>query len=229
MEEQPNCLWPSGLPNPSQQPERHERRDAREHRQLILEIARQLFAEQGVDAISMQQIAAAAGVGKGTLYRRYAHKGELCMDILRERHERFIRELAELLTSMQDAPALKRLEGVLARTVVLLEEQGALLGAIVRTDLREPHCGEAHFVRHLPPPSSPFFWLFELFTKLLTEAVQHGELAPLDVSYTADAILAALHPAFYHFQRQERGFSQERILQGLCHIYIKGLKAPEHE
>jgi hypothetical protein len=56
--------------------------------------------------------------------------------------------------------------------------------------------------------------------------VERGELAFLDVPYTADAMLAALHPAFYHFQRQERGFSSERILQGLRHIYIDGLKAP---
>jgi hypothetical protein len=38
--------------------------------------------------------------------------------------------------------------------------------------------------------------------------------------------LAALHPAFYRFQRQERGFTSECILQGLRHIYIDGLKVP---
>ncbi len=179
MEERPDCPWPFGLPDPCQQPERHERRDAREHRLRILEVARQLFAEQGVDAVSMQQIAAVAGVGKGTLYRRYAHKGELCMDILRERHEQFIHELAELLASMQDEPALKRLEGVLARMIELLEGRGVLLGAIVRASLRDQRWGETHFMKHSPPPFSPFFWLSELFSKLLTEAVQRGELAPL--------------------------------------------------
>jgi hypothetical protein len=30
---------------------------------------------------------------------------------------------------------------------------------------------------------------------------------------------------FYRFQRQERGFSPERILQGLRHIYIDGVKS----
>jgi hypothetical protein len=39
-------------------------------------------------------------------------------------------------------------------------------------------------------------------------------------------MLAALHPAVYRFQRQERGFSSERILQGLRHIYIDGVKVP---
>ena len=31
---------------------------------------------------------------------------------------------------------------------------------------------------------------------------------------------------FYRFQRQERGFSPERILQGLRRIYIHGVKTP---
>ena len=68
--------------------------------------------------------------------------------------------------------------------------------------------------------------MYELFAGLLTEAVRRGELAPLDVPYTADAILATLHPMIYRFQRQERGFSPERILQGLRRIYIDGVRNP---
>jgi hypothetical protein len=32
---------------------------------------------------------------------------------------------------------------------------------------------------------------------------------------------------FYRFQRQERGYSPERILQGLRRIYIEGVKPPK--
>jgi hypothetical protein len=68
--------------------------------------------------------------------------------------------------------------------------------------------------------------LHELLAGLLTEAVKRSELAALDIPYTADAMLAALHPMVYRFQRQDRGFSSERILQGLRHIYIDGIKTP---
>ncbi len=111
-EESHYCPWPSGLPELFWSHKRHERRDAAEHRQRILEVARRLFAEHGVGAISMHQIAMAAGVGQGTLYRRYAHKGELCMDLLRERHESFAQEVAELLAATATSPALERLESV---------------------------------------------------------------------------------------------------------------------
>jgi hypothetical protein len=54
-------------------------------------------------------------------------------------------------------------------------------------------------------------------------------LASLDIPFTVDAILATLNPMFYRFQRQERGFSPERILQGLRRIYIDGVMNPRIE
>ena len=169
----------------------------------------------------------AAGIGQGTLYRRYAHKGELCMDLLHEHYERFVEEIATLLAATATSPTLERLDSVLVKIVSLLEEQGAMLGPVAGTDMRDVQCNESDISRHIPYQRSPWYlWLHELFADLLTEAVRRGELAPLDVPYTADAILATLHPMFYRFQRQERGFSPERILQGLHHIYIDGLKTP---
>jgi AcrR family transcriptional regulator len=226
-EESRDCSWPSGIPELFQWHRRHERRDAAEHRQRILEVARHLFAEHGIDAVSMHQIAMAAGIGQGTLYRRYAHKGELCMDLLREHYERFVEEIATQLAATATSPALERLESVLAEIVALLEEQGAMLGPVAGTDMRDGQCNESDISRYISFQRTPWYlWLHELFAGLLTEAVERGELASLDVPYTVDAILAALHPAFYRFQRQERGFTSERILQGLRHIYIDGLKAP---
>ena len=227
MEESCVFPWPSGLPKPFAPRARLERRDAMEHRRRILEVARHLFAEHGVDVVSMHQIAMAAGIGQGTLYRRYANKGELCMDLLRERHERFAQEIAALLAPTASSPALERLESVLAKSVALLEEQGALLGPVAGADMREVPCDEADFSRRFSFQYSPWYlWLHELLAGLLTEAVGRGELASLDIPFTVDAILATLNPMFYRFQRQERGFSPERILQGLRHIYIDGVKKP---
>lgn len=63
----------------------HERADAARNRLRVLAAAEQLFAERGVAGVTMDDIAAAAGVGKGTLYRRFVDKGGLAVALLDER------------------------------------------------------------------------------------------------------------------------------------------------
>jgi AcrR family transcriptional regulator len=54
-----------------------ERADAARNRLRVLAAAERLFAERGVPGVTMDDVAAAAGVGKGTLYRRFVDKGGL--------------------------------------------------------------------------------------------------------------------------------------------------------
>jgi AcrR family transcriptional regulator len=224
MEERENCPLSSIMPQPKMVRARVERRDAMEHRRRILEVARKLFAEQGVGAVSMHQIAKSAGIGQGTLYRRYAHKGELCMDLLSERNECFVEEMRALLAGKRSATALERLDGALECVINFFEEQGALLGPIAGATLHHFPCEEGG----KPPTfesSSLHTWLYELLILLISEAVEQGEIGALDVAFTADAILATINPLVYLFQRRERGYSSERILQGVRHIYVEGMRA----
>jgi AcrR family transcriptional regulator len=70
---------------------RPERADAARNRAKVLDAAARLFADHGVGAVSMDAIAAAAGVGKGTLFRRFGDKAGLAVALLDER-ERDLQE-----------------------------------------------------------------------------------------------------------------------------------------
>jgi AcrR family transcriptional regulator len=61
-----------------------ERGDAARNRQLLLDAARRLIADRGADAVSMDDIATAAGVGKGTLFRRFGSRSGLMIVLLDE-------------------------------------------------------------------------------------------------------------------------------------------------
>jgi AcrR family transcriptional regulator len=199
--------------------ERPERRDAAENRKRVLDVARRLFLESGVEAVSMHQIAQAAGVGQGTLYRRYAHKGELCRDVLGESAERFREEIeAYLARSDGAASALERLTSVLSRAVTLIETKLSLLAAI----------GDACWgERRVEKFRTPWYqWIHGTIAGLLSEAVERGELRTLDPTFTADALMAALSPDVYQFQREERGLTPEEILQGVCRIFADRSAAP---
>src|SRR3954447_8312242 len=60
------------------------RRDAERNRQRILEAARELFAERGL-GVTLNDVAHHAGVGVGTVYRRFPDK-ELLIDTLFQEH-----------------------------------------------------------------------------------------------------------------------------------------------
>ncbi|MER7499842.1 helix-turn-helix domain-containing protein [Nonomuraea pusilla] len=59
-----------------------ERADAARNREKVLAAAARLFAEKGVEAVSMDAVAAEAGVGKGTLFRRFGDKAGLAAALL---------------------------------------------------------------------------------------------------------------------------------------------------
>jgi AcrR family transcriptional regulator len=70
------------------------RSDAAANRDRLIEAAREVFAEHGPD-VKVEEIARRAGVGVGTLYRRFPGKEELVRAILEER----VAELLRLLSA----------------------------------------------------------------------------------------------------------------------------------
>jgi AcrR family transcriptional regulator len=77
------------------------RADARRNREAVLAAAKQLFADQGLDA-QVPDVAKAARVGVGTVYRHFPAKDDLVAALVAERFERLAQKAREVL-EMEDA------------------------------------------------------------------------------------------------------------------------------
>jgi AcrR family transcriptional regulator len=187
-----------------------ERRDAAEHRQQILAAAARLFARRGVQAVTMEEIARAAGVGKGTLYRRYAHKGLLCLAVMESCWRHFQEDAsAELARTADGLSSLARLDLFLGQLVGWIEEHVDWLDVVANAAGEQP--GGAC--------RGPIFqWTHRVIADLLAQAVDHDEAAVEDPVYTADVLLAALDVHLYTYQRRVRGYSPQQIHRGLRRI-----------
>ena len=75
--------------------------DARRNREAVFAAAKELFADQGLDA-QMPDVARAAKVGVGTVYRHFPTKDDLIAAMATERFERFAEKARESL-EMDDA------------------------------------------------------------------------------------------------------------------------------
>ena len=73
-------------PAPAARPARPMRADARRNRARVLEAARAVFAEEGL-AVPLDEIAARAGVGAGTVYRHFPTKEALFEAVVTDRIE----------------------------------------------------------------------------------------------------------------------------------------------
>lgn len=65
--------------------ERRERADAARNRRAILRATEELLARHRPEQISMEQVAAAAGVGKGTVFHRFGSRMGLMVALMQER------------------------------------------------------------------------------------------------------------------------------------------------
>jgi AcrR family transcriptional regulator len=115
------------------------RRDAAANRKRVLDAARRLFAERGLDA-SMDEIARAAGVGPATLYRRFATKEALLDAILLDALERFEAFADEALA---EADAFAGLERFLTRGIELQASSRGFLEILLLRLEDEPNLAEA--------------------------------------------------------------------------------------
>jgi AcrR family transcriptional regulator len=186
-------------------------REAKNKRR-ILEAARNLFVEhQGADGVNMHQIVKAAGVGQATLYRRYAEIGDICIEIVQEECQPMFDELHEYLNRNWESPPMNRLDHVIRRFVDFLEEKSPWLCAVSR-----------RILGYRPMQTPLYQWMRDTCRMLLNEAEQRGEISDVDIPYTVEALLSALHDLDFHLQ--DHDLTTERIVQGLGRIFIKGLK-----
>ncbi|MCS5497977.1 TetR/AcrR family transcriptional regulator [Cnuibacter physcomitrellae] len=70
---------------------RPERSDAARNRESLLETARRIIAAEGVDALTMDRLAADSGLGKGTVFRRFESKAGLFTALLDSTEKEFQR------------------------------------------------------------------------------------------------------------------------------------------
>lgn len=176
---------------------RPTRADAVKNRELLLETAQRLFAKHGVDAVTMSDVAEAAGVGKGTLYRHFANKTELCQVMIdHDQRDLQNRTLARLRESGSPAG---NLEWFLREVVAFVSRNQALLfaaaGLISAVD-HPAHLWWRQTIRGLLPRIQP----------------------NLDADYMADVFFVMLDPRTISYQISARGYSFEQVADSLVEM-----------
>jgi AcrR family transcriptional regulator len=188
---------------------RAERADAARNRERILCAARRLFAERDPDGVSMDEIAEVAGVGKGTLFRRFGSRAALATAVLSE-HERQLQE--DMIRGEPPlgpgAPPLERLIAFGCARLDLLAAHGDLIAAA--------EVGSWHF------DAAPAQVVRLHISLLLREAD-----ADCDAEYLTEVLIAALEGSRYVYMRHGRGIDLDRLKRGWAELVTRLLAADD--
>jgi AcrR family transcriptional regulator len=119
-----------------EQVEQVERRRGRPRRaevdEAILSAALRMLAQHGYGGVTMEGVAAEAGVGKATIYRRWASKAELLVDALRS-HDTMVVPLPDTGDVRADVTAILR-----SVQQAMDGEDGPILAAFAVEKFRHP-------------------------------------------------------------------------------------------
>lgn len=130
-----------------------ERADAARNRARLLEAAVRLVAERGAEHVTMQSVAEAAGVGKGTLFRRFGDRDGLLLALLGEAEAQFRKAYTQGPPPLgPGAPAKDRLEAfgcALIERIAADADLGAALGRQVLHERRHASTTGRAFHQHV--------------------------------------------------------------------------------
>lgn len=175
-----------------------QRADAARNRLLILEAAERLIEEHGVERVSMDAIAAEAGVGKGTVFRRFGDRASLMHSLLDERERGLQEELIRGAPPLgPGAPPVERLVAFGRRLGEHLEATGDLVLAAE---------SGTRWARYNAP-------VYAFYRVHVTALVRETD-PQVDADYLAEVLLAPLAADFFLYLRRGRAFDPARFAAG---------------
>ncbi|MFA1542636.1 TetR/AcrR family transcriptional regulator [Actinomadura monticuli] len=188
-----------------------ERADAALNRRRILRAAAEVIAARGPAAVSMDEVARAAGVGVGTVYRRFGDRARLVYAVIDDRERDFQDAFIHGPPPLGPGAAPpERLRAFLHALADRTEAQAELL-----------------LMAEADPPGARFrdgsYALYHMHLAMLLARIRPGA----DTAYLADALLAPLAANLFLHQRRVRGMPLERVKAGLDALAGALIAAPE--
>jgi AcrR family transcriptional regulator len=182
------------------EPDPAERADAARNRQRILSAAQRLFEERGVSCVSMDDVARAAGVGKGTLFRRFGSRSALARAVLSERERQF--QEAIIRGEPPLGPGACPQERLIAFGCGVIEMLDGHVELLLAAE-----DGGARFA------SAPYA-VYRLHMTLLLREAEPG----CDAEFLAEMLLAALGADLFVYLRDAREMPLERLKTGWAEL-----------
>lgn len=189
-------------------------------KERILSAALQLFARKGYDATTTRDLAAKANVAEGTLFRHFASKKAILIEVVTQG---WVELLTELLTELSEMGSYKAIAQVMRRRMLRISESHDLMRVCFMEAQFHPELRDrlqADVISKMTGVTEAFF----------ETAMEKGIYRPMNPKIVAQVFLGMFTIA---------GFSQDTIMdadaspqshkemaEGIADIFLNGVLAP---
>jgi AcrR family transcriptional regulator len=159
-------------------------------RAAILRAAEEAFARRDYHEVQVEDVARAAGVGKGTVYRYFRSKQELHRAVVLDGIERLRRELAD--AGAGAGPPVRALERIVHRTLAFVARRRRIFLAVHR-DAATGNGGGRRRAR-----------MVGLVQRVVEEAIAAGHVRRVDARLAAEMLLGMIRAVAFYGGGDER-------------------------
>jgi AcrR family transcriptional regulator len=187
-------------------------------RQRLLEVAEKLFTQRGYQAVSIRDIASAAGVTNAAIYYYFPNKDALFDEVIEHYADKLAQRLQEA-GAKSDSPR-KQLTDMLYEYATNLPERRSLLFSLRRqtdgTHRKQLDRQHSRMVNRMLAP----------IEKTLNSAVEQGELRSLSNEYSqASLLLGLLHGMLQHRKNYSNSQIKAEDINLVIDIFWNGLSS----
>ncbi|TEB04245.1 Fatty acid metabolism regulator protein [Pelotomaculum schinkii] len=185
----------------------------KEGRQYIFESAAGVFTKKGYHKTTVEEIAAAIGVSKGTIYYYFKNKEELYLAIIREGIDLFHEQLAKAAQS--PASPQDKIRKLIRGHFIFCEKEKDLVFLFLK------ELGSTDFSREIL--ADMLAKCLQVFRNVLEEGIAKKVFRPVNPEIITSALFGMLTITAFHYLSYSRGIPLEPASLALEDIFFNGI------
>ncbi|NJK59013.1 MAG: TetR/AcrR family transcriptional regulator [Oscillatoriales cyanobacterium SM2_1_8] len=189
-------------------------------RSKILQAARQLFARKGFDGTTTKDLAAAAGVAEGTLFRYFSNKKAILEEVATQG---WLQLLTDLLTELSEMASYRSIAQMMCRRMANLQENLEIMRVCFMEVQRHPDL-QARVQTEAVDKMTEIAEVY--FAEAIAKGVYRANLDPKVVARVFVGMFAIAGFSHETLGDSTSPFELKAMAEGIADIFLHGVLTP---
>lgn len=188
---------------------------AKKGKNQIIKTATDLFARKGYYETTVDEIAQALGIAKGTIYNHFQNKEDLYQVSIQEGINLFKKELH---LAVEEAPSTRdKISNIIKRQLVFYEREKALV-LLFLTEFCSPDQQRGSMFATKMISSC-----LAVISDVITEGIKDGTFREVDVKITTSSLFGMVTLNAIHYITHFQKIPVEEVCKGIEEVFFKGI------